>query len=121
LKDDLQYTPTDCLLNFPFPANFRSSEAVEAIGKRYYEFRGDLMVNNNEGLTKTYTRFNDPQEESSDTLKLHGLQGEMDRSVLDIYGWKEIKPTCGFGLDYLDLDEDELPDDLPEALWFATA
>ena len=31
-------------------------------GRDYYEFRAALMVRNNEGLTKTYNRFHDPDE-----------------------------------------------------------
>ena len=31
--------------------------ALEAAGKAYYEYRAALMVNNNEGMTKIYHRF----------------------------------------------------------------
>ena len=37
-------------------------QRLEAVGKEYYEFRAELMVGNNEGLTKTYNRFHDPNE-----------------------------------------------------------
>ncbi|MBD2028378.1 hypothetical protein H6F55_00005 [Phormidium sp. FACHB-322] len=36
----------------------------------------------------------------------------MDRAVLAAYGWPDIDTTCGFALDYLDTDPDDLP---PEA------
>src|SRR5690606_16106984 len=62
MKDDLRYTPSDCFETFPFPENFESNPALEAAGKAYYEFRADLMLKNNEGLTKTYNRFHDPAE-----------------------------------------------------------
>ena len=66
------------------------------------------MVKNNEGLTKTYNRFHDPDERSPDILKLRELHAAMDRAVLDAYGWTDLKPTCEFLLDYEeDEDEDE--------------
>ena len=66
------------------------------------------MIRNNEGLTKTYNRFHDPDERSPDILKLRELHAAMDRAVLDAYGWTDLKPTCEFLLDYEeDEDEDE--------------
>jgi hypothetical protein len=62
------------------------------------------MVRNNEGLTKTYNRFHDPEERSPDILELRRLHAAMDRAVLDAYGWPEIPTACEFLLDY---EEDE--------------
>jgi hypothetical protein len=106
LKDDLRYTPSDCFETFPFPQCFETHPQLEAAGKEYYDFRGALMVRNNEGLTKTYNRFHDPNERSPDILKLRELHDAMDRAVLDAYGWTNLKPTCDFLLDYEE-DEDE--------------
>jgi hypothetical protein len=58
------------------------------------------MVKNNEGLTKTYNRFHDRDEQSPNILKLRELHQQMDRAVLDAYGWTDLKPTCEFLLDY---------------------
>jgi hypothetical protein len=106
LKDDLQYTPSDCFETFPFPEDFETAATLESAGQAYYEFRATLMVRNNEGLTKTYNRFHDPDERSPDILKLRELHAALDRAVLDAYGWTELKPTCKFLLDYEE-DEDE--------------
>jgi hypothetical protein len=70
------------------------------VGKSYHEFRGVLMVKNNEGLTKTYNRFHDPDEPDPDILKLRELHAAMDRAVLDAYGWHDISTDCEFLLDY---------------------
>ncbi len=110
MKDDLRYTPSDCFETFPFPSGFETNLALESAGHAYYEFRAALMVRNNEGLTKTYNRFHDPDERSSDILKLRELHAAMDRAVLDAYGWTDLKPTCEFLLDY---EEDEDDDDEP--------
>ncbi len=66
------------------------------------------MIRNNEGLTKTYNRFHDPDERSPDIFKLRELHAAMDRAVLDAYGWTDLKPACEFLLDYEDEEDQEL-------------
>ena len=110
MKDDLRYTPSDCFETFPFPEGFETHAALETVGKAYYEFRADLMVRNNEGLTKTYNRFHDPNETSADILKLRELHAAMDRAVLDAYGGELAAltvPPCEFLLDYEDEDDED--------------
>jgi hypothetical protein len=108
LKDDPVYTPSDCFETFPFPNHFETDSVLKSAGQPYYDFRAALMIRNNEGLTKTYNRFHDPDERSPDILKLRELHAAMDRAVLDAYGWTDLKPTCEFLLDYEeDDDEDE--------------
>jgi hypothetical protein len=67
------------------------------------------MINNNEGLTKTYNRFHDPHERSPDILKLRELHAVMDRAALEAYGWSDLaeKATCEFLLDYEEDEDDE--------------
>jgi len=100
MKDDLRYTPSSCFETFPFPTDWETNSILEAAGKAYYEFRADLMVRNNEGLTDTYNRFHDPDESDLDVLKLRELHSQMDRAVLDAYGWHDISTDCEFLLDY---------------------
>jgi hypothetical protein len=106
-KDDLRYTPTDCFETFPLPERFETNTSLEAAGKVYYDFRAALMVKNNEGLTKTYNRFHDPDETSRDILKLRDLHVAMDRAVLDAYGWSNIPTDCQFLLDYEEDEDDD--------------
>jgi hypothetical protein len=115
MKDDAVYTPSDCFETFPFPENFETDARLEAVGKEYYEFRAALMVKNDEGLTKTYNRFHDPGEASAEIARLRELHAAMDRAVLDAYGWQDVQPVCGFALDWLDLDDDELAETLASA------
>jgi hypothetical protein len=107
LKDDLRYTLGDCFCTFPFPAHFETNVALEKAGTVYYEFRAALMVRNNEGLTKTYNRFHDPEETSPDILRLRELHAAMDRAVLEAYGWPDLIPQCQceFLLDYEDEED----------------
>jgi hypothetical protein len=124
MKDDLNYSPSDCFETFPFPAALLDASAndiahddhrqsLETIGERYHQFRAELMVANNEGLTSTYNRFHDPAEASSGLVELRRLHEQMDQAVLDAYGWSDVPTTCGFGLDYLDTEEGaQLPEEL---------
>ena len=138
MKDDLRYSPSDCFETFPFPtalldsvaddhAHDATRQSLEAIGECYHQLRSELMVLNNEGLTSTYNRFHDPSETSSGLVQLRALHQEMDQAVLEAYGWSDAltqaitdnphHTPCGFGLSYLDTEEDaQLPDELQERI-----
>ena len=107
MKDDLRYTPSDCFETFPFPEGWETNPDLEVAGQAYYDFRADLMIRNNEGLTKTYNRFHDPDEISPDIVKLRALHAAMDRAVLDAYGWTDIPTDCEFLLDWEDENDDD--------------
>ena len=107
LEDRPVYTPSDCFETFPFPPDWENTPALEESGRAYYEFRAALMIRNDEGLTKTYNRFHDPEERSPDIAELRRLHAAMDRAVLDAYGWADIPTACEFLLDYEEDDEDE--------------
>ena len=105
MKDDLRYTPSDVFETFPFPHGWATDVALEAAGKAYYEFRADLMMRNEEGLTKTYNRFHDRADRDPDIDELRSLHAAMDRAVLDAYGWSDIPTDSEF------LPEHEAVDD----------
>ncbi len=109
MKDDLRYTPSDCFETFPFPPGWDSEgSSLEEAGRAYYEFRADLMLEltreagRDVGLTATYNRFHDPLDQDPRILELRALHDQMDRAVLDAYGWRDLKPTCEFQLEYQD-------------------
>ncbi len=106
MRDDLRYTPSDCFETLPFPEGWETNPALETAGKAYYEFRVGLMVKNDEGLTKTYNRFHEPNECDPEIVRLRELHATMDRAVLEAYGWGEIPTDCEFLLDY-EIDEEE--------------
>ena len=105
MKDDLRYTPSDCFETFPFPADWQAHPDLEATGKAYYDHRAALMAQRNEGLTKIYNRFHDPNETDPDIAQLRTLHRAMDRAALNAYGWPDIPTACGFLLDY-EIDEE---------------
>ena len=96
LEDRFMYTSSDCFETFPFPDRWESRSDLEAAGKVYYDHRAALMMTNNEGLTKTYNRFHDPNEHDPAIRKLRDLHAGMDRAVLDAYGWTDIPTDCDF-------------------------
>ena len=104
LEDRLRYTPSDCFETFPFPGGWATNSSLESAGRSYYEYRATLMVENDEGMTKTYNRFNDIYETDPYIVELRELHAAMDRVVLDAYGWADIPTDCDFLLDY-EIDE----------------
>jgi hypothetical protein len=106
LEDRLRYTPSDCFETFPFPDDWTTRPDLEAVGQTYYDYRAQLMIDNDEGLTKTYNRFHDPEEHDPRIVRLRELHAQMDRAVLDAYGWTDIPTDCEFLLDY-EIDEEE--------------
>jgi hypothetical protein len=93
LKDDLNYAPSDCFQNFPLPRSCEDDPRLGAIGERYYDYRAELMVAANEGMTKTYNRFHKESETGSSIQRLRELHDEMDRTVLRAYGWGDLADT----------------------------
>jgi hypothetical protein len=115
MKDDLRYTPADCFVTFPFPPNFEMSTALEMAGRTYHEFRAELMVRNNEGLTKTYNRYHAESEMGPDIYKLRELHAAMDRAVLNAYPeLRDIQPSYRFIADYTETDDDG--DEIPKSI-----
>ena len=96
LEDRLTYTPSDCFETFPFPAGWEAHPNLEAAGAEYYQHRARLMVEADEGLTATYNRFHDPDEQGPEIARLRELHAAMDRAVLAAYGWTDIDATCEF-------------------------
>lgn len=120
LEDRLRYNPTDCFETFPFPDGWETDAALDAEGQAYYEFRAQLMVANNEGLTATYNRFHDREETSPDILRLRELHAAMDHAVLTAYGWSDLvetgRATCDFFPDYYDEPEEEGGEPVPQSI-----
>ncbi len=79
--------------SFPLPPQVPS---LKDIGERYYAHRQGIMQSRQEGLTKTYNRFHNPEESAEDIERLLELHVEMDRAVADAYGWGDLDLWHGF-------------------------
>jgi hypothetical protein len=90
LKDDFAYSLTESFQNFPFPINFDTNRDLEVAGRSYNDYRAQLMIDTDKGLTPTYNRFHDSYDEDPAIQRLRDLHAEMDRAVLRAYGWDDL-------------------------------
>jgi methylase of polypeptide subunit release factors len=118
----LRYTPTNAFQTFPFSQiiTIGTRLEIEKKGEQYHEFRKQLMLNLQLGLTKTYNLFHTPQLTKSnlqlikaklqipieqavkDIESLRELHKQMDEAVLKAYGWTDINLAHNFyEVDYL--------------------
>ena len=89
LSDRLGYRPSDCFDTFPFPGGPPSQEDVtlEGVGEVLYTERARYMLEHQIGLTKLYNDL---------PVRLQELHLDMDRAVLDAYGWSDLHvPSWG--------------------------
>jgi hypothetical protein len=98
MKTDLRYAASDCFETFPFPnANPRTPfPTLETIGEKLYQARAKYMVDTDQGLTKTYNALKNRDCTDPRILTLRTLHEDLDRAVLDAYGWTniEVPPFC---------------------------
>lgn len=98
LEDRLRYAASDCFDTFPFPQPDPRTviPALEDIGQRLYDARAKYMLETQQGLTQTYNKLKDPACRDAPIIELRRLHEEMDRAVLDAYGWTDIAgpPFC---------------------------
>ncbi len=71
-----------------------SSPSGLVLGAHYN--RHQIMLTRQEGLTKTYNRFHNPDESAADIQRLRDLHVEMDRAVAAAYGWSDLDLGHGF-------------------------
>ena len=120
LEDRLRYTASDCFETFPFPERWETDAVLEEAGREYYEARGALMTQHNEGLTKTYNRFHDPTENAFGIHHLRCLHDAMDHALLAAYGWSDLiesgRTVCEFVPEYYNESEHEGGEPVPKSI-----
>lgn len=118
----LRYTPSSAFETFPFPHQITKAikESLEKLGNYYHQNRSPLMQKLQLGLTKTYNLFHTKdltidqvikeskqppetcEQAHADILKLRELHQQMDETVLEAYGWRDINLAHDFyEVDYL--------------------
>jgi len=98
MGETIGYSVSKCYTTFPWPQlnENKSGAQLESVGARYDSKRREIMVARKEGLTKTYNRFHDPDEQSEDIARLRALHVEMDQAVAAAYGWSDLDLGHGF-------------------------
>jgi hypothetical protein len=60
------------------------------VGRRLDEARRAFCLDHQVGLTVTYNRLKNPADDDPRVVALRELHLELDRAVLDAYGWSDI-------------------------------
>ncbi|OIN50026.1 ATP phosphoribosyltransferase regulatory subunit [Pseudomonas azotoformans] len=94
MRVDMNYSTSDSFETFPLPTLFRSE--LESVGKLYNSTRSEIMRSENIGLTKLYSRFNNPLDQGMEINKLRELHKEVDRCLARAYEWQELNLEHGF-------------------------
>ncbi len=94
MRSDVNYSPSDVFETFPSP---EPTDHLEQIGRTLEAERREIMLRRDLGLTKLYNLVNDPAVQGDkDVDRMRGIHVELDRAVLDAYGWPDIDPAHGF-------------------------
>lgn len=88
MRTDPNYTPTDCFETFVQPELIAG---LNDLGTRLHAHRSALMLDRNEGLTRTYNRVHDPNESADDIAELREIHVALDHAVRDAYGWTDVE------------------------------
>jgi hypothetical protein len=98
LEDRLRYAASDCFHTFPFPNTDPLSDpmVLEDIGETLHDVRAVFMIDTQQGLTQTYNLLKDPNCAEPRIIELRRMHEEMDRAVLEAYGWDDLPapPYC---------------------------
>ncbi|MDI9940322.1 N-6 DNA methylase [Rhodococcus sp. IEGM 1351] len=96
MRSDPRYTPSDVFETYPRPIH---SEWLEQVGRTLDEERREIMLRRDLGLTKLYNLVNDPgiaDAVDPDVARMRAIHVELDRAVIDAYGWSDLQLDHGF-------------------------
>lgn len=100
MKADLNYSPTDVFETLARPP---LTDRLRTAGTRLDEFRRELMIRRNIGLTSTYNLVHDETCHDPDIVELRRIHEEIDKATVEAYGWHDLLDatgtTCGRRLD----------------------
>ena len=118
LKQDLQYSPSDCFDTYPFPDGLwrHVNDDLAMTGERYHAHRTGLMQSLRLGLTKIYNLYHAADlsiamirkvlDEDEDViadasslealLEMRRLHIKLDLAVRDVYGWQDLELNHDF-------------------------
>jgi hypothetical protein len=113
MRSDLRYAASECFDTFAFPLESAFTE-LDPLGAQLDTERRHYMTTGAVGLTTTYNRLKDASVTDAAILSLRALHEQVDRAVLDAYGWSDIPvpPYCGATPSQLEAFEDEVLDRL---------
>ncbi|MEO3976471.1 type IIL restriction-modification enzyme MmeI [Streptomyces sp. CAU 1734] len=92
MKGDLRYTPSDVFDTLVRPS---LSDRLRNSGNQLHEFRRELMIRRNIGLTATYNLVHDPACQDPDIIELRKIHVEIDKATIEAYGWRDLLDETG--------------------------
>jgi hypothetical protein len=96
MRADVNYSPSDVFLTFPFPNH---TDRLTEVGRLLDTERQEIMLRRDFGLTKLYNLVNDPDIADSadaDVARMREIHVGLDRTVMDAYGWGGVPLDHGF-------------------------
>jgi hypothetical protein len=88
----LRYSTSDAFDNFPLPL----SAVSEEVGRRYYDLRESLLMQQQCGLTALYNMFHDETCSNQGLEELRGMQVALNQAVANAYGLTDFPLTYDF-------------------------
>ncbi|MFF5584435.1 Eco57I restriction-modification methylase domain-containing protein [Streptomyces hygroscopicus] len=92
MKGDLRYTLTDVFETFARPS---ITSRLRAAGTRLHDFRSELMISRNIGLTATYNLVHDEACQDLDIIELRNIHKEIDQATVEAYEWHDLLDDSG--------------------------
>lgn len=95
MKLDIRYPPSDVFDTFPFP----DLSLLQDFGRHLSDTRSEIMVRRRMGLTSVYNLVDDPDVDAGadrDVRFLRESQVELDRLMMEAYGWSDVALEHGF-------------------------
>ncbi|MFF3418967.1 Eco57I restriction-modification methylase domain-containing protein [Streptomyces sp. NPDC002698] len=92
MKGDLRYAPTDVFETLYWPA---VTQGLRDAGVRLHEFRRELMLRRDAGLTAVYNLFHDQECNDEDIAELRNHHERVDVATVAAYGWHDLLDPTG--------------------------
>lgn len=99
------YVGASCFDTFSFPPSLlkngnlsheASDPVLDAIGQVYFDHRAAICESRQAGFTAIYNLVHSSDETSEDVIRFRQLIGQLDRAVIDSYGWQDIELNHAF-------------------------
>lgn len=92
LETRIRYTPSDAFETLVRP---QLTDRLRYAGTHLHEFRRELMIRRNIGLTATYNLVHDEACQDSDIVELRRIHEEIDNATIEAYGWHDLLDETG--------------------------
>ena len=93
MRLDPSYAPSRAFETFPRPG---PTGLLDSIGSTLDTERREIMLRRQLGLTKLYNLVNDPDYADDDIARVREIHVELDKAVMDAYGWDDVELDHGF-------------------------